>query len=105
MQVAGVLSGLSREAYLYAAAKWIQDKSVEPELFYRIYLIVGGLAIKHKWRVPKGRELLRGLTQLAIIEMVREPRCRHCNGNTCKAVRIYWVFANERIGKGSGCWD
>ncbi|GEM_PF-2832322 len=94
-----VLAGLSREAYLYAVAKWIQDKSVEPELLYRIYLMVGELAIKHKWRVPKDKELLRGLTQLAIIEMVREPRCPHCSGNKCKRCGFtgyLWLNESEK---------
>ena len=82
--IAGALSGVSRQAYLYAASKWIGDKSVEPELFYRIYVMVGTIAAKEKWRIPKGKEILRGLTKLAIIEEIEAPVCPKCKGSQCK---------------------
>lgn len=82
--LAGVLAGVSREAYLYAASKWIGDKSVEPELFYWVYVMVGTIAAEQKWRIPKGKQILRGLTKLAIIEEIRDPVCPKCRGRQCK---------------------
>lgn len=72
--------GASRAEALSVLAKWVQDKSAQEELFYAIYDQVVQVATKKKWRIPKGKQLLRKLTRLAIMEHIAPCRCQRCKG-------------------------
>lgn len=88
LDVAGAIAmgGADEGETLMVLAKWVQDKSAQARVFYIIYDRVVEAAVKKKWRVPKGQELLRKLTRVAIAEAI-DPKC--CP--TCAGRRYVWM--------------
>lgn len=66
---AGLCAGMRRECYLAGRLKWAGDWSVANELEHRLWLLAVDICNKERWRVPKGREMLRKMAGLAIAEM------------------------------------
>jgi len=80
--IAGALAmgGASNAEAMMVRLCWVQDKSVQGPLFYELYSRVAGLAVKKGWKPPKGKELLRSMTMLAIAEVSDPGLCQCCGG-------------------------
>lgn len=74
------MGGADRAATLMVLHKWVQDKSVQEPLFYAVYDAVVTVAAREHWKVPKGGEILRSITRLAIAEETDPKRCPACQG-------------------------
>jgi len=82
MDIAGALSmgGASHAETMMVMHKWVQDKSAQLPLFYSVYDEVVKMAIAHKWKAIKGKEIFRALTRLAIAEVTDAKCCPTCGG-------------------------
>ena len=67
-------SGMRRECYLAGRLKWAGDWSVANELEYKLWIYAVDICNREKWRVQKGREMLRKMAGLAISEMAEPGR-------------------------------
>lgn len=64
----GLCSGMSEKWYKAARLKFCLDASVINWLEIQLWQEVCGIATKEKWKIPKGKERLRNMCKLAIIE-------------------------------------
>lgn len=78
--IAASIAHTSRDAQMYAYMKFVHDKSVMDELVYSLWIKMVDLANAKGWRVPRGKEYLRKMVRLAIIENVEPMRCTNCMG-------------------------
>lgn len=78
--VAAACAGLRTNEWLLVCAKWVEPDGVMDRLFYELYLDVIEMATREQWRVPRGREHLRRMAALAILEVLQPATCRRCAG-------------------------
>lgn len=78
--IAAGLAGLDRATALLLTAKYGGSLADALEAEIPLYLQVVDHANRRRWKVPKGRELLRRLTRLAIYETIHPATCPRCNG-------------------------
>lgn len=80
LDIAAACAGADDLGLRVLLTKVCGDRTHHGQMFYQIYGIVVSRAAKGGWRVPKGEEKLRALTQLAIFEAVNDFACPACNG-------------------------
>ena len=72
---------LSRPAWLMAQAYYLAEASVLSELSKCLCLAAVDLANEHGWKVPRGHELLRRMSVLALLKILEPPMCRSCRND------------------------
>jgi hypothetical protein len=87
-EAGGVLSGLSDEAMDYAMARYVGDTGAQPRLFYAAYLRTVDVAIRERWKLPRGEEMLRKLTLVALFELMNCKPCPLCDGEGFVGVNL-----------------
>jgi hypothetical protein len=87
-EAGGTLAGLSDEAMAYAMARYVGDSSAQPRLFYAAYLRMGDVAIRERWKLPRGEEMLRKLTLTALFELMHGKPCQNCDGEGFVGVNL-----------------
>ncbi|MCG7931947.1 MAG: hypothetical protein N0E44_18090 [Candidatus Thiodiazotropha lotti] len=55
-----------------AMYKWAGDQSQHDFLMYRLWIASADIAADNGWRIPKGQEYLRKMSEIALLE-VRDP--------------------------------
>ena len=79
--IAGSMAGLDRGSQLVLMARYCQYPGLERELMYRLWNYAVDVSIEFGWpKPPKGQELLRKLSRLAVLENVYPLPCRRCSG-------------------------
>lgn len=63
-------------------AKICNNRQSQVKCFYPIYRGVAEIAIKGKWKMKRGEDRLRSLTQLAVFEATNDQACPRCKGTT-----------------------
>jgi len=81
--VAGALTGLNQEVYLYARLKFVQDDTCLGELKDLVYLNTINEAFWGGWKLSKNEdvETIGRLANMAIDESVNPLICKSCNGS------------------------
>ena len=81
--VAGALTGLGREVYLYARLKFVLDDNVKGELQDLVYLNTINAALRGGWQLSKNEnaETIGRLANMAIDESTCPPVCKSCNNS------------------------
>jgi len=98
------LAGLDRGPYLLARVKFSLDDSSRYPLENQLWSEMCGVATRKRWKVPVGREFLRGLSRMAVNEAVSPCKCSRCSGRGSiyprgAAARV----CNVCLGTGRGC--
>lgn len=73
---AGMCAGMPENCYQALRLKWADDWSQANVLEKKLWMAAVDLAIDEKWRVPKGKELLRKLAGMALYELVYPGKLR-----------------------------
>jgi len=79
-ELAGLLSGLSREQLLFVMAKYCGDEQSLRELWAHVYSYAAGLAGRQKWKIVKGKPIVSEMSRMAVYEVVSPGRCSKCQG-------------------------
>jgi hypothetical protein len=91
-EAGGTLAGLSDEAMDYAMALYVGDTGAQPKLFYAAYLRTVDVAIRERWKLPRGEEsgeeMLRKLTLVALFELMHGKPCQNCDGEGFVGVNV-----------------
>ena len=74
------MGNLSKNAYLFALAYYMEDEKARMELEIQLWIRLAGYANEHKWKVIKGKETLRMLCRLALAEWIIRRPCKTCGG-------------------------
>ena len=74
------MGNLSKNAYLFALAYYMEDEKARMELEIQLWIQLAGYANEHKWKVIRGRETLRMLCRLALAEWIIRRPCKTCGG-------------------------
>lgn len=82
LDVAGALAmgDASPLAEAVVRLKYVGDTSVQSRAFYLLYDRAMTLATREKWKLPVGGDLVRKMTQLALLEAVSSQTCKACEG-------------------------
>lgn len=79
--IAAALAGCDDPlATMLVLYKWALMGDIAQKLERAAYLMAVDIAVKEKWQIPKGKELVRHMTRLAILESSNPPKCNTCNG-------------------------
>lgn len=78
--LAASLSGLTHDAMALAMIRYVGDSSLMPQLAYQAWLRAVDVVNRDGWRPPRGTELVRKMTQVALYEAVERPVCGACHG-------------------------
>ena len=81
MDIAASLAGLPRASQLVLMARYCQYPGLERELMYRLWNYAVDVSIEFGWpKPPAGKELLRKMSRLAVLENIYPLPCRRCQG-------------------------
>lgn len=69
-----------RVATLLVLYVWAGQSDLAQPLERAVYLMAVDRAARESWTIPKGREYVRKMARLAILETVGQPKCSRCNG-------------------------
>jgi len=110
LEIAGLLSGLSKPAMNLALAKYALDLDAERLLIAHVRVVAAGLAVKEGWHIIKGRPVLCNMSALAVFESVRPNRCVRCCGRGVHVHRVcsvcggsgYKALSGRQVAEGMG---
>jgi hypothetical protein len=86
-ELAGLLSGMNKQAINLFMAKYMLDLDAERRLIAHVRVWAAGVAGKYNWKVVKGRPTVVNLAALAVFETVRPNRCERCGGRGILSVK------------------
>ena len=92
---AGLCSGMPEKWYKAARLKYCLDESVKKWVEIELWSECAGIATREQWRMPKGKELLRKMCELAIIEL-QTPRLFYLGSP--------WALRSEYLGIKKTAW-
>lgn len=91
--------GMPRKWYLAARLKYSLDMSVVGALDYLVWDAGVVLAVKHKWRVPRGEQFLRRMGWLVLFELLAPERFR-----SESAWQLRAAFLGVSKSRWFACW-
>ncbi len=86
--VAAMLAGASRPVVLLAYAIHVTDDSSRIQLASHVYSWAAELALSEKWKITRGRPIVRNMSHLAVAETVSPGVCLSCYGNRYISNRV-----------------
>lgn len=118
--IAAACAGTTDIGLHIALARICGSREAQVKAFYPILREVAGMAARGGWKIPKGKERLRSLTQLAVFEATNHQACPTCRGTqqnpknpakpcaTCRGTGLYVLQDQERaasIGISKQAWS
>lgn len=79
-ELAGYLQNVESLPSLLVWAQYINAEGVQGQLLYEAELRVADIAADRGWRPPRGKQLLRRMARLAVLELVEPLKCPSCRG-------------------------
>lgn len=82
MDVAGALgmAKIAQGPYLMGLAKYGGDGQALKDLYYYAWMEAADIAVARKWDIERGKPRLRGISALAVDEVVGHHKCDKCQG-------------------------